>query len=467
MTRWGVSPRSVVEPTCGLGAFLRAAIREFPECETALGFDVEPKYVEAAGSIERARVRRADAFTHDWESTFERLPDPVLVVGNPPWVTNSAVGAVRGTNLPRKSNRRPGSQRRRFSGIAAITGKSNFDVSEWMLLRFLNGLSGRSATLAMLCKTAVARKALRQAWDGRLQIEKSAIHAIDASGIFGVSVSACLLVCVLEPGADSRECAVYPSLEATEPESRFALRGRRLVADPKAARATERLAGPSPVKWRSGIKHDCSKVMELFPAGDGSFKNALGEVVRLESTCLFPMLKSSELVRSRPRPSRFMLVTQRSTGDDTSRLEAAAPRTWQYLESHAQRLDGRASAIYENRPRFSIFGVGDYAFAPWKVAISGFYKRLSFRAVGPVDGKPVVLDDTCYFLPCSSEADARALEGVLLSDAAREYFAALVFWDAKRPITAGLLGSLNLGALAGELGVALPSAFDPVPALSL
>ena len=43
------------------------------------------------------------------------------------------------------------------------------------------------------------------------------------------------------------------------------------------------LYGTSPLKWRSGVKHDCSRVMELRPNGDDDFENGLGEVVSLES----------------------------------------------------------------------------------------------------------------------------------------------------------------------------------------
>ena len=169
------------------------------------------------------------------------------------------------------------------------------------------------------------------------------------------------------------------------------------------------------------------------------------------------MLKSSELVKPHPTPSRYMLVTQRLVGEDTPRIAREAPRTWDYLQSHADRLDARASSIYRNRPRFSVFGVGPYSFAPWKVAISGFYKRLDFRCVGPIEDKPVVLDDTCYFLPCRTEHDARLLAELLNSKAARGFFRSFIFWDAKRPITAQLLAGLDLGILSEEVGVSLPT----------
>ena len=73
---------------------------------------------------------------------------------------------------------------------------------------------------------------------------------------------------------------------------------------------------------------------------------------------------------------------------------------------------------------------------------------LKFVAVGPLDGRPVVCDDTCYFLPCDSAAEARALATRLNGPLARDFFSAFVFPDAKRPLTAEILGSLDLAALA-------------------
>ena len=207
--------------------------------------------------------------------------------------------------------------------------------------------------------------------------------------------------------------------------------------------------------------------MELRPKGGSDFENGLGEVVSLERTFLYPMLKSSELMKEKPTPTRYMLVTQRAVGDDTSRIERQAPRTWNYLQSHAAALDGRGSSIYRNRPRFSVFGVGGYSFAPWKVAISGFYKRLDFRCVGPKNEKPVVLDDTCYFLPCRTERDALVLTALLNSNAAQGLLRSLLFWDEKRPVTIQVLADLNLGRLAAEEDVSLPTWADAPEQMSL
>lgn len=458
----GVSPAAIVEPTCGTGAFLRAATAVFTECSEVFGFDVNPEHVTAAASVGKARVHHVNFFEKDWRLTLDALRSPILVIGNPPWVTNSAVGMLGGANLPVKSNIY------NLDGFDAITGKSNFDISEWMILHLLKCLSGRNAVLAMLCKTVVARKVLRYAWNHGLRLTKAVSYRVDASRHFGAAVDACLLVCFLGSKAKSRECAVYSDLEAKAKHSAFGIRRGRLVADLDAVDRYGHLCGSSPLRWRSGVKHDCAQVMELRPVGRGRFRNGLGETPMLETMCLYPALKSSELARSCPTPSRYMLVTQRSIGEDTRRLEREAPRTWDYLRSHANALDRRASSIYRNRPRFSVFGVGSYTFSPWKVAISGLSKKLAFRCIAPAGGKPVVFDDTCYFLSCRNGRDAGLLAGLLDSEAATGFFRSFVFWDAKRPITAQMLGDLNLGALAREAGISLPAPWDqPRDGLSL
>ena len=119
---------------------------------------------------------------------------------------------------------------------------------------------------------------------------------------------------------------------------------------------------------------------------------------------------------------------------------------------HAEALGGRKSSIYENRPMFSVFGIGPYSFAPWKIAISGLYKNISFVLVPPCHGRPVMVDDTCYFVPCQSREEAELLFEMLASAAAKEFLNSLIFPDSKRPITADVLRRLSFVELARDLG---------------
>jgi hypothetical protein len=76
--------------------------------------------------------------------------------------------------------------------------------------------------------------------------------------------------------------------------------------------------------------------------------------------------------------------------------------------------------------------------------------------IGPTNGQPVVLDDTCYCLPCDSEEQARVFSEMLNSEVAQEFLSAFVFWDSKRPITIDLLQRLDLTKLSEQLGIVLP-----------
>jgi hypothetical protein len=450
----GLSPASVVEPTCGLGSLLLAALEAFPTVRSALGVDINRSHVRstqaavaAAQFADKTRVVCDDFFALDWPALLGELPDPLLVIGNPPWVTNSRLSVLNSGNVPPKSNFL------KQRGLDAITGKANFDISEWMLLHLLEWLNGRLAVVAMLCKATVARKALSQAWKRGVAIKDPAMYTIDAEQSFGASVEACLLVCELSPCSLEQNVHVFSGLQHGKEVALLGYRDGRLISDVRTHDRWRHLRGPRSLRWRSGIKHDCSKVIELVKEAE-KYRNGLGELIDLEETYLHPMLKSSEVAKGSTRSfKRWMLVTQRSIGQETQSISTIAPKTWRYLQSHAEMLDRRRSSVYRNHPRFAVFGVGDYTFAPWKVAVSGLYKSLDFAVVGNFAGKPVVLDDTCYSVPCATQEDAEFLASLLNCPTSREFFSSFIFWEAKRPITAEILRQLDLLALAREIGV--------------
>jgi hypothetical protein len=450
----GIRPRYVVEPTCGRGAFLAAAAVAFPEAEALIGIDINTDHLKAARDrlraltdVSRVRLLSGDFFKLQWATIFRQAPEPWLILGNPPWVTSAEMSAVNGKNLPEKTNFEA------RSGIDAITGKSNFDISEWMLLRYLDWLKGHTGAVAVLCKVSVARRILTHIWKSRFPIKAARIFKIDALGQFGASVDACFFVLETGKAAACLSCDVFDNLTWGSTASyKFELSHGHLISDIASFNRWLPLVGSDDrYVWRSGIKHDCSKVMELSAIGE-YYQNGTGEIVGIESKLLFPMLKSSDIGNGRDRCRRLMLVTQERVGEDTSKIKESAPKTWQYLLAHQKILSARGSSIYRNRPPFSIFGVGPYTFSPWKVAISGFYKRLAFMRVGPVNEKPVVFDDTIYFLPCSSETEAILIQDLLDSPPAQEFYQSMICWADKRPITVALLKRLSLRKLAIQLG---------------
>jgi hypothetical protein len=454
LARLDCKPASLIEPTCGEGNLLFAALRQLKTMSHAIGLDISPNYVAAARSRSTQEVNAAtdvrivqgNFFDTDWDSLIEPLPGPLLVIGNPPWVTNAELSALGSSNVPEKTNFQ------KHNGLDALTGKSNFDISEWILIRILHWLNSKNATLAMLCKTSVARKILAYAWKHEITVSDSAIYRINALAHFDASVDACLLVCGFAPSAHNFNTPIFSSLTAIEPEQVIGYRDGEVVASVEGYNLWKHLRGYENNKWRSGIKHDCSRVMELTREGD-KYRNGLGALVDLEPDYLFPMMKSSEIANNAElTPKRWMLVPQRSVREDTMQIRDIAPKTWEYLEAHGHLLDKRGSSIYKNRARFSVFGIGEYSFAKWKVAISGFYKKLSFKVIGSYEGKPIVLDDTSYFIPCETKQEAESIALMLETPEAKAFFESYVFWDSKRPITIDLLRRLDLDTLEREVG---------------
>lgn len=461
LAQWTPQPKSLVEPTCGIGNFLFAALDQFPSSAKAVGLDISTAYVQEAKLKLSRRTERnkvtvvdGDFFHTDWPELLANLPDPLLVVGNPPWVTNAHLGLLNSSNLPEKVNFQ------KYSGLDAITGKSNFDISEWILIRLLHCLNNRDAVMGMLCKTSVARKLLAYGWKNNINLADSAIYQVDAAAHFGTSVDACFLVCKFTPGLQNPTSRIYDSINEGKLKKIIGMRDGGLVASVELFERWKHLAGESN-RWRSGIKHDCARVMELKKEGD-RYRNGLGEVVELEDDFIYPMMKSSEVARDSATfiPRLWMLVPQRSMRDDTASIEEVAPKTWRYLLAHAELLDKRGSSIYKKRPRFSIFGVGDYSFSAWKVAISGFYKKLHFKVIGSHGDKPFVLDDTSNFIACETREEADFIASLLNSDIAKEFFGAYIFWDAKRPITIDILRRLDIAALAQEVSPVTDDAHD-------
>jgi hypothetical protein len=95
-----------------------------------------------------------------------------------------------------------------------------------------------------------------------------------------------------------------------------------------------------------------------------------------------------------------------------------------------------------------MFGIGEYTFAPWKVAVSGLHAAANFQLVPPVSDRPVVLDDTCYLLPFAEGRHAAVAAALLRSDPVSDLLTALMFSDSKRPVTKKLLQRIDLAAAA-------------------
>ncbi len=443
-------PKTILEPTCGLGSFIKSARKVFPNA-TILGFDINKEYLNTLRSDlisekdnDNIRLNVQNFFEANWADYFKNFNPPILVIGNPPWITSSEMSVIKGDNLPEKSNTK------NLAGIEAMTGKSNFDISEWMIMNLSRALNNFKGALAMLCKVSVARKVFSYLIKENSNLNSCKIFLIDAKKYFDANVDACLLfVKFNDSQMNNMTCKVFNGFN-DEMMQEIGFDSDILIANVKYHEKWKHLEGKSDYTWRSGIKHDASKVMELIKVGD-KYYNCNGDEVQIESTYLYPMLKSSDLVNGNvEQTEKWMIVPQKKIGEETSIIKTVAPLTWNYLKKHSEKLNKRKSSIYKGKPRFSIFGVGDYTFRPWKIALSGFYKTINFHLISPIQGKPVVFDDTCYFLSIDQQQEAVFLSTLLKKDCVKEFFQSFIFWDSKRPITKMILKKLSIEKLIAD-----------------
>ncbi len=450
LKRIGVNPDCIVEPTCGKGSFLLSASQIFEKTKYIIGYDVNSLYIQEASDILKNAVNvftgAGDFFQLDWDSVLQNKRENLLILGNPPWVTNSSMGSSDIKNLPVKKNIQ------NESGIQAITGKANFDISEWMILEYLKWLEKSEGYIAVLCKSAVARKVISRIFQKNISLNEARIYPIDAKKYFRASVDACLLFLHIKPYTSTSVCKIYKNFSDSCEEKIYALKNSIILSSLKDYDSLQELhSTENYYQWRSGIKHDCAKIMEIHKK-EGDLYNGFNERILIEKELIFPLLKSSDIANDRLISRKFLVVTQNKTGASTGYIKHLYPKTWMYLKKNADLLNKRKSSIYNGKPEFSIFGIGEYSFLPWKIAISSLYKRLNFVKIGNEDGKPVMVDDTVYFIGCQSEKEADFLLFLLNSQEAKKFYESMIFWDDKRPITIEILKRLNLEKLSQRLG---------------
>ncbi len=453
----GITPDVIIEPTCGTGTFMLASIIVFgASARNIYGIEIYKPYLNQLkfrfldyalknpGIIQsKIHLIHQSIFSFNFEDLHIDKDKNVLVVGNPPWVTNSKLSEINSDNLPKKSNFK------NVRGLEAITGKANFDIAEYITYQLLESFHNRNACLAFLIKNSVAKNIVYEQKNGKYCIEKMTQYNIDAKKEFDASVAACLFVAKLGSG-NAKLCTVMDLYNLENPIN-YGWVGDCFVSNVQDYSHYSHIDGKCQFIWWSGMKHDCSKVMELEKR-NGKLFNNLKEEVDVEPDLIYPILKSSDLKEREVTTFRkYVVVTQKNTSDDISLMKDKLPRTFKYLEDHREWFDKRGSVIYKKRPKYCIFGIGPYSFQKYKIAIAGLYKSTTFSLVSPMEDKCVMLDDTCYLLGFDNQDMAMCFIHILNSPIVQKFMQSLVFFDAKRSINKDLLMRIDVEKAANCL----------------
>jgi hypothetical protein len=454
LAKRNISPEIIIEPTCGKGNFIIASLSNFKAVKKVFGIEIYKPYVwETKFSIldfflsnpdsnkPEITITHCSIFDFDFKNISKQFPaEKLLIIGNPPWVTNSKLGSLNSSNLPKKSNFK------NQNGLDAMTGKGNFDIAEYITLMLLDAFQTHNGYLALLVKNSVVKNIVFDQKDKKYRVGEIEKYCIDSKKEFNVSVEAALLYCQLNsnPSIECKEFDFY----SLEKRLSFGWLNSKFVSNLADYNETKEIDGVCPFEWRQGIKHDCSSIMELERV-NGHFVNNQSDEVKLEEDLVYGFLKSSDLKNTVIKNTRkHTIVTQTKVGQETSYIQHLYPETYSYLKKNISNFQARKSSIYNGKPLFSIFGIGDYSFKPFKVAISGLYKTYHFTLVLPQNNKPVMLDDTCYFIGFNKIEYAVYAIILLNSKTTEAFLKSITFSDAKRVFTKDLLMRLDLLNLA-------------------
>lgn len=446
---------NVIEPTMGIGNFLISVIRKNKKINI-YGVELQERYVllfklrllelirNHSYKLGKINIFHDNIFFHKFEEID--FSKKTLIIGNPPWITNSRVGTFQTKNLPPKINFK------NLTGLDALTGKSNFDITEYILLKIIKEFceSKKRISVAVLCKTIVARNLLKLQEKEKISISNMKIYEIDAKKIFNVSCDACLFVFDIDINIKEDFIRVFHFENPQNEIKKIGwIRQKKFVSNIESYKILERIDGKCELEWRQGVKHDCSKVMELESIEEDKYINGFKEVIKLENENIFSLLKSSDIKKDIILTTRKkVIITQKEIGEETKKLKISSPNLWKYLQDKRENFNQRKSVIYKNKPEFSIFGIGEYSFSPYKIAVSGMYKKINFSLILPDEqNKPILLDDTCYFINFYDFKEAVIIWGLLKSEYVTKFLESIVFLDAKRPYTKDILMRISLTEL--------------------
>lgn len=171
--------------------------------------------------------------------------------------------------------------------------------------------------------------------------------------------------------------------------------------------------------------------------------NKQGNIVDIENQLVYPLIKSSNLKKPIVNEtSKYIIIPQKEIKQDTNYIKTKAPKTWKYLNDNKEHFDKRKSSIYNNAPKFSIFGIGEHSFKKYKVAICGFSKNPVFSLV--YNEKSIMLDDTCYFLSFDKYDYAYITMLILNSELVKNFLKNIAFLDSKRPYAKKILKRIDI-----------------------
>jgi len=216
-----------------------------------------------------------------------------------------------------------------------------------------------------------------------------------------------------------------------------------LTGRPKALKAVRKILGPSDyvahegcnsggangVYWVEIIEERKDGLIVISNITEHRQRKVESVQAAIEPDLIYPLLRGRDVKKWHAKPSAYIIMAQDKItrrGIDEDEMKQRYPKTYMYLKRFEDDLRKRAAfkryftrkskgKIIETGSFYSMFNVGEYTFAPYKVVWREQASSLTSAAIGVFEGKAIVPDHKLMLIAVSSKAEAFYLSGMLNS----------------------------------------------------
>jgi len=191
--------------------------------------------------------------------------------------------------------------------------------------------------------------------------------------------------------------------------------------------------GANGIYWLEVLAERPDGLLVVRNLTEGAKRKVEPITTEVEPDLVYPLLRGRDVRRWQATPSAHILMVQdpkKRRGIDEEELQRRWPKTWKYLKRFEKVLRERAAfkryftrrdrslRVIETGPFYSMFDVGDYTFAPWKVVWREQSAQFTTAVVGPLNERAVMPDHKLMLVACPSEEEALYMCALLNSSPA-------------------------------------------------
>ena len=216
-----------------------------------------------------------------------------------------------------------------------------------------------------------------------------------------------------------------------------------LTAIPQAFTAMQKVTGASAYTANEGVNtgglNGCFWIRIVKTLRDGNLLienlHDIGKIkveqvqTTIEPSLVYPLLRGRDVSRWRAEPSASIILANRTdklAGIPESEMRGKHPKTFDYLrrfegaKENPKRGTLRGRALFKqyfspNDPFYSMYNVGPYTLAPWKVVWRDMGSEIRVSVVGPSQDKCICPEHHAMFVPLTDAREAHYLCAVLMS----------------------------------------------------